>query len=154
MVKLPKLIAHRGNIIGPMTDHENQPVFIRDTIEAYDFDCEVDLWVLKDRPYFGHDHAHWFVDGDFLEKYSARLWVHAKNLEALEFCIAKKLHCFWHENDKRVLTSEGFIWTYPGKRVGPYSVLVHLEEQMDFTDFKGYAVCGDYIQRWRSLHSV
>lgn len=148
-----RLIAHRGNVFGPSIGNENSLDLIQLAIDVCDYDCEVDLWAFEyENLFLGHDHPQWMVSREFLSKYSDRLWIHAKNLEALEFCLLYGYHCFWHENDQRVLTSRGFIWTYPGQKIGPMSVLVCLDPTFDLTEFKGYAVCGDYIGKWsRSL---
>ena len=60
-----KLIAHRGNTSGPNIDKENDPEYL---IQAVDkgFDCEVDVWVIEDKIWLGHDKPTYEVDANFI----------------------------------------------------------------------------------------
>ena len=64
--------------------------------------------------------------------------------------LANNVHCFWHENDQRVLTSKGYVWTYPYKQIIDNAVVVILDKELDY-DYvsRAIAVCGDYVQSWR-----
>lgn len=109
------LIAHRGNIRGPEPERENSPGFIDEAL-ALGFDCEVDLWVDKQGDFsLGHDRGNYAIEVDWLKARSPNLWIHCKNLRALEKCkiTGNDLNFFWHETDKYTLTSLNFIWTYP-----------------------------------------
>ena len=48
------------------------------------FECEIDLWFIDNGFYLGHDSPNEIIDEDFLLKYSDFLWIHCKNIEALE----------------------------------------------------------------------
>jgi hypothetical protein len=74
------IIAHRGNLNGPSED-ENSPNVILETIKR--FYCEVDLWVTRDQLYLGHDGPRYKIDSSFLQ--SDRLFIHAKNLDAVKY---------------------------------------------------------------------
>ena len=105
-----KLIAHRGNTKGKNKKEENKPSYIEEAIKL-GFDAEVDVW-LMDGIYFGHDKPQYESDMDFLLQHHENLWIHCKNLAALNsLSDFGNLNVFWHENDKFTLTSQGFIWT-------------------------------------------
>lgn len=133
------VIAHRGNLNGPNPAEENSPAHIQRALDA-GFEVEIDVWVLNGNVYLGHDEPKYKVDVNFLRNSS--FWCHAKNFDALEFMLNETdIHCFWHENDKFTLTSEGIIWTYPGQITGEYSVLVTNEP---VTTNKIFGVCTDF----------
>ena len=92
----------------------------------------------------GHNAAQYLIDEDFLIKNINHLWIHCKNLEALEHFakIDKPFNYFWHQEDDFTLTSQGYIWTYPGKEVTSMSVIVDLEGK---TEYNCYAICSDYL---------
>lgn len=104
------IISHRGNTIGSNPSNENRPDIILKTLE--DFDCEIDLWVINNNLFLGHDEPQYAINEDFLS--NKGLWIHAKNIEALDFLNGKKLNYFWHQEDKATITSLGYIWCYPG----------------------------------------
>jgi hypothetical protein len=142
-----KYISHRGNLTGPNPERENTVDFIFEAIDK-GFDCEIDVWYINGELFLGHDAPTHAVDIRFL-KYDS-LWCHAKNAEALEFMLANNIHCFWHENDQRVLTSRGFVWTYPHKQLIDNSVVVILDKEIDYAYVsRASAVCGDFVQSWR-----
>lgn len=142
-----KYISHRGNLLGPDPILENEPGYIQDAMEA-GFDVEIDVWYLDGKFMLGHDDPIHEVNKNFL--LNEKLWCHAKNPEALEEMMKEGIHCFWHENDERTLTSKGIIWTYPYKKLLKGSVVVILDKELDY-DYvsRADAVCGDYVQSWR-----
>ena len=54
------------------------------------------------------------------------------------------IHCFWHQEDDVTLTSEGYMWTYPGKELTTNSIAVLPEEEIE-VEVAG--ICSDYIVR-------
>lgn len=147
-------IAHRGLINGPDKEKENHPNTI---IEALDsgYHCEVDLFVDGDKIFLGHDCPQYSIDEDFL--FCSGLWIHAKNLPALEFLYHTNLNYFWHENDQHTLTSKNFIWTFPGKTLSKYSVMVmpeYVDSSLMITKNAGcYAICSDYITKIKEIRN-
>jgi hypothetical protein len=105
-----KIISHRGNINGPSKD-ENKPSQIAKALLA-GFDCEVDVWVKNGEILLGHDKPQFLINREFLNK--PGLWIHAKNLKALEFLNQTNLNYFWHEDDAFTITSHRYIWCFPG----------------------------------------
>lgn len=139
-------IAHRGNLSGPNSSSENNPVDIVSAISR-GFNVEVDIWMNEEGIYLGHDHQEYKIDEQFIEDIKEDTWFHCKNIEALGFFSNNMPDAkyFWHENDSYTLTSNGYIWTYPGKTVTNKSIIV-LQEPMDLSIFKdAYGVCTDYL---------
>jgi len=53
---------------------------------------------------------------------------------------------FWHEEDSYTLTSNGLIWTYPGKPVTDRSIIV-LKDQEPLPDLDTvFGICSDYVK--------
>ena len=140
-------IAHRGNINGPDPDMEN-------TIEAIfiaigkGYDVEIDVWVIDNIIYFGHDEPQRIIDNFIINKIGKSGWFHCKNLEAVSFFINNysSFNYFWHDNDDYTLTSSGYIWTYPGKQVTDKSIIVELAiPNVSEYNCIPYGICSDYV---------
>ena len=139
-------IAHRGNTKGP-SENENNPVNLIVAI-SLGFDIEVDVWMDMDGIYLGHDKPQHTIDETFLEDIKDHAWFHCKNIEALGYFVNNMPDAkyFWHQNDDHTLTSNGYIWTYPGKAVTNKSIVV-LTEPTDLSIYKdAYGVCTDYLE--------
>lgn len=122
-----KFIAHRGNLEGPNSQWENHPDYIEEAIQA-NFDVEVDVWSIKGVYYLGHDYPQYKIKLDFLLSHEENLWCHAKNLEALTHLVSTDFHCFWHQEDSYAVTTQGWIWTYPGHPLSSESIAVMPEK--------------------------
>lgn len=139
-------IAHRGNLRGPDKDSENKPIDIVNAISK-GFDVEADIWMNKDGIYLGHDFPEHKIDESFLEDVKSNVWFHCKNIEALGYFVNNLSDSmfFWHQEDDYTLTSNGYIWTYPGKTITNKSIIV-LKEPMSLDIFKdAYGVCTSYL---------
>lgn len=146
-----KFIAHRGNIDGPNSLRENDPVYIDGAI-AKGFDVEIDVGYALDSLYLGHNIPAYRISDDWIRERANHLWVHCKNFEALEH-VAKidplKTNFFWHELDKYTLTSLGWIWVYPGEWLLEESICVLPELGFSgLLEFCG-GICSDYIQKYK-----
>jgi hypothetical protein len=145
-----KLIAHRGLYEGPDKKNENHPHQITKAW-SLNFECEVDLWMLGQELWLGHDNPQYQIKEDFLS--SGPLWIHAKNLKALEFLNkSNNLFYFWHQEDDFTLTSNQKIWTYPGKLQTVNSIIVMPElfdPEFKNLDFSCYGICSDYVLKIR-----
>ena len=137
-------ISHRGNINGRIEEAENRPDYIEDTLRL-GYDVEVDVWFLNEKFYLGHDEALYVTDKIFLS--NPRLWVHCKNVDAVLELKHSKVHYFWHENDTIALTSQGFIWAYPGKQPIKNSIAVMPELHNDDLSIC-VGICSDYISKY------
>lgn len=138
-------IAHRGNLSGP-SHRENQPSYIAEALAA-GYEVEVDLWLVSDRLWLGHDGPQYLITEDFLLEIGHAAWIHCKNLEALNFLttIYSQLNYFWHQEDDYTLTSQRYIWTYPGKAVTSNAVIVDCDlENLDEYKNNILGVCTDY----------
>lgn len=149
---LPVLIAHRGLFEGPSRDLENKPQQIDRAIEL-GFHCEVDLWYENHQLWLGHDRPQYITDDEFLR--TRPLWIHAKNLAALQWLNNNQgLEYFWHQEDDFVLTSNNFIWTYPGKKLTANSISVMpewLDPEFKNLDVRCFGICSDYVLKIKSL---
>lgn len=136
-----RLISHRGNVYGPNKTTENQPDQISKVL-SMGFDCEIDLWFINQCYYLGHDKPTYKVSPKFIKQKG--LWLHCKNFESLENA-PKNCNYFWHQSDDFTLTSKGYIWTFPKKRVGKMSIIVDNKADWKTKDYNCFAVCSDYI---------
>lgn len=141
-----RLIAHRGNTAGPKPERENDPEYLLNAVDK-GFDCEVDVWFINDRLWLGHDEPTYAVTQNFISNNA--FWNHAKNLEALEFMLVNNIHCFWHEQDERTLTSKGYIWTYPNKQVTTKSVIC-LQNEKDAVPEGCFGICSDWVSNYEN----
>jgi hypothetical protein len=139
-------ISHRGNIIGP-SSRENHPLYIEEAIYL-GFDVEVDVWVVDKDIWLGHDEPQYMSSKTFLDRYKNSLWVHCKNLAALEYFVnlQEDYKYFWHEEDSYTLTSNGLIWTYPGKPITERSILVLRGQEELPKPGTVFGVCSDYVK--------
>ncbi len=146
---MPKIISHRGLINGP-DKMENNPNLIETTL-LKGFDCEIDIWIIEDKIYLGHDEPTYLISPIFLDKKG--LWIHAKNLEALYWLTNTNLNYFWHQNDDYCITSKGLIWSQPGRKVTNKTIVV-MPEWIDPNFeiiFDCFALCTDYPLKLRQI---
>lgn len=140
-----KFIAHRGLLFGPDKHKENHPDQIQQALNQ-GFECEIDIWIKDDLLYLGHDGPQYNVEFEYLEK--SGLWIHAKNLESFRWLTNTDLNYFWHQEDDFVLTSKGYIWTYPGKKLTDKSIQVMPEwfdQELENVNFDCLGICSDFI---------
>jgi len=139
------LISHRGNTNGPNDTRENNPYFMQWLIDA-NMNIEIDLWKYKNELYLGHDEPQYKIDSPTYLKYKY-FWIHAKNLDALEYLTSTGHKYFWHQEDDFTLTSNNKIWTYPNKDATKQSIVVcnTLDECIKYRDQGVYGICSDYI---------
>ena len=154
------LISHRGNLNGKLPDRENSPKYIQEALDA-GYSVEVDLWVSPRSLHgeypilcLGHDNPQYKVTLEWLQERQNYLWIHCKNREALEFCLGKKLHCFWHDTDDYTMTSNGYVWAYPGKlRAGMFTILVMPELHWSVEEIRNqrcFGVCSDIVAQLKA----
>lgn len=146
-------ISHRGNVDGRREEDENRPDYINNTIRL-GYDVEVDIWVENSILYLGHDRPEHKIDLDWLLNRKHKLWVHCKNVEAMEYVYNTDLNYFWHDTDTMVLTSKGYLWAYPGKQPIKGSISVMPELKYKFNGIEEdlsvcAGVCSDYIQNYK-----
>jgi len=146
------IIAHRGNTAGSDKDIENNPEQIDRVYHQYGFHSEIDLWRINEQLYLGHDTPDYKIDSAWLKMRSNILWIHCKNIEAFAMFqnhpYREKFNYFWHEEDAYTMTSHGWIWAYPGKKVPDTCKAIAVMPEItgmlhkDLCNFHG--VCTDY----------
>ena len=145
------LISHRGNINGRFESYENEPTYI-DLAISKGYDVEIDVWYVDGILYLGHDNPQYGVDFRWFRDRLSKLWVHCKNIEALSYFreCGYDINYFWHQDDDVTITSLGYFWTYPGKKLTKYSIAV-MPEIKQFDDILiSYGICSDYIKNYNN----
>jgi len=137
------VIAHRGNLQGRKEHLENNPEYILQAINQ-GFETEVDVWYVNNAWYLGHDFPQYEVGFNY---FVPQMWIHCKNLEAVEQLTNSHLNWFWHETDKITQTSKGYLWCYPEVYVEDAIVVVLGLPHKLPKNLKG--VCTDYALKWR-----
>lgn len=146
----PFFIAHRGNLNGPSKD-ENKLEYLQYTIEK-GFYVEADLWLENDTFFLGHDEPQYEVKFLELCKISSSTYFHCKNISAVFYLTGRRaawksgFKFFWHQNDDITITSDGYLWTYPGIKLTSHSIAV-MPETTDYFEgelFQAYGICTDY----------
>ena len=141
-------ISHRGNIDKKDINTENSPSKIELCIKS-GYDVEIDIRYIYGGWWLGHDENQYEVSAEWINKIHRKLWIHCKNVDAIS-----KLHeldrggfylnYFWHENDKVTLTSQGYIWAYPGVKCSN-GIAVMPELNKNFLPKDVLGICSDYI---------
>lgn len=145
-----KIIAHRGNLGGPNPGRENHPDYIAKAMYQ-GFDVEIDVWCIGNKFFLGHDAPQYDVKESYL--LNSKFWQHAKNIEAFYRLNRMKpnylINCFSHNIDDAVLTSGGWLWTYPGKEITPDSIAVMPERVPGWDISQSMGVCTDYPYNYK-----
>ena len=139
------LISHRGNLNG--ADCENNPDGVLKALKEYE--VEVDLWNINNKLFLGHDSPKYPIEKEFL--FNEKLWIHCKNLEAVEFLLNNdiKTNYFFHDKDLMTLTNKGIPWCNYGVYIsGGITVEKHPKEIK--IDILG--VCTDYPHQWKNIN--
>ncbi len=139
------LISHRGNLRGPNKSRENSPEYINEA-QNNGYNIEIDVWFTNNKFYLGHDEPIYEIKKNFLN--NNKFWCHAKNIEAMEALKGIGAIYFWHQNDDVVLTSNGYFWTYPGKKLLKNSICV-LPETTNLENIDCSGVCSDFIEKYK-----
>lgn len=137
-------IAHRGNTQGPNPEKENHPDYIRDAVRK-GYDVEVDVWLVDGKYTLGHDKPQYEVADHFLE--NPHFWLHAKDIKTITALIDPGflVNAFFHETDPCTVTTQKWIWTYPGHPVlGWRSIAVMPEIFPDWDLSQAGGICTDF----------
>ena len=147
--KPPLWILHRGLKDGPDKALENKEELLWDRIQE-GWDVEMDCWLKEDGVWLGHDEPTTLLQNAALLSCS-KAWIHCKNLAMLQYMTEQKPGSpfFSHDVDQAVLTSNGYIWCYPGFQAGIQSIVVMPERVPDMVvDYlKVGGVCSDFMFR-------
>lgn len=141
------IIAHRGNSTGTNPVRENSEEYIHEAL-SNGYEVEIDVWYQNNTWYLGHDGPTYKTTVSFLKQ--PKLWCHAKNIPALTKMLESDIHCFFHNVDAVVLTSKGYIWTYPGNELTAQSICVMPEwKENNGIDYsKAAGICTDNIVKY------
>ena len=139
------LISHRGNVNGIQLENENKPDYLNLALDK-GFDVEVDVRFEYNKFFLGHDNSQYEIDKNFL--LNKKVWCHAKNYEALLALDKINAHYFWHQEDDYTITSKGYIWTYPGKKLSKISICV-LPETSNYKKIDCLGICSDFIDKYK-----
>jgi len=151
--KPPLWILHRGLKDGPNPGLENQESNLKQRIQE-GWDVELDLWFKEGSLWLGHDAPESLLT-DLTLLSCPKAWIHCKNIEMLAYMTEKRPGApfFSHDTDPAVLTSNGYIWCYPGIQAGSTSILVMPERvpemAIDYSSIAG--ICSDYTSINRSI---
>ena len=141
------LISHRGNVNGKNPERENTIEYIEEAIKK-GYHCEIDICKFDgEKFYLGHDTPGEAVSIQWLG--SNPVWCHAKDYASLQALVAMGVHCFWHQEDNYTITSQGWIWAYPGQPGGKYTIAVHPEQLTEKEIKKFSGVCSDHIDNYK-----
>lgn len=145
-------IAHRGNVNGRFESYENEPAYIDRAIEL-GYDVEIDLWVVDDILYLGHDKPQYGITWEYFKDKVDKVWIHCKNTEALEFATQTKLNYFWHTNDDYTLVSNKIVLVKPGQKLIENSICCMPEMGYIGDITKCYAIMTDNIKEYEIHNS-
>ncbi len=149
--KPPLWILHRGLKEGPDRALENKESLLKIRFQE-GWDVEVDLWFHEGALWLGHDKPETLLEDHSLLE-NPKAWIHCKNLDMLAYMTEKKPGApfFSHDTDPAILTSNGYIWCYPGLQAGAKSILVMPERVhgmvIDYSTIAG--ICTDYMSSCR-----
>ena len=140
-----KLIAHRGNFKGPNPARENAPDYIQEALQA-GYYVEVDVRLINGELWTGHDEPQYRIKD--IDLRHPRIYVHSKTIETLYYFLKHhpNIATFFHDRDEATLTSEGEIWTYPGKLLTRRSICVLPEWNNQIVPREIKGICSDYLE--------
>lgn len=151
------LISHRGNTKGKNPLQENNPMYLIKALKE-GYHIEVDIWNKHSNWFFGHDFAQYKIGNNkklknFCKKYLNKIWFHCKNYEALDkIKEINNINYFWHENDSYTITSKGFLWSYPGKKIIKKKSIILFPEKFfkikEIKKMKLFGICSDYVKKF------
>jgi len=145
------VVSHRGNLAGPSKKEntfEAWKEFCAVDTQGVSTYCELDLWYHNGTYWLGHDKPVEGIGASLLWD-TAIVW-HCKNFAACKH-LSKWYddgHYFFHENDPHTMTSQGWIWAYPGQYVNESTVIVckDLESTIKtIKEGKAMGICTDYV---------
>lgn len=144
------IISHRGNLDGPSKDTENNPNIVAQLLEDK-IHVEVDVHAIDGILWLGHDEPTHIVDRHFIKKKG--LWVHAKTIATMHVMITEfeGVNAFYHTDEDIVLTTNGKLWTQPGKKLTYKSICV-LPEDTNQDPRGAYGICTDYYRSYKGLY--
>tara|TARA_R110002051_G_scaffold97852_1_gene167971 strand:+ start:98 stop:541 length:444 start_codon:yes stop_codon:yes gene_type:complete len=142
------LISHRGNIDGPNLERENTKSYIDECIDT-GYEVEIDVWMIEDKLFLGHDEPINPVTLQWLQDRSEKLWIHCKNFNSLQFLLGhNELRVFFHEKEKYTIMSNGLVWAHELNETNQRCIIPLLAEKdlISWNPVSVFGVCSDYIK--------
>jgi hypothetical protein len=144
-----KIISHRGNINGPVVEKENRPSYIDCAIQL-GYDVEVDLRLINNEFWLGHDEAQYRIELSWMELRKDKIWYHCKDIySALKLAkLDNEYQYFCHSIESFVCTSNGYIWVHDLENKIDDKCIIPLISKEDIQQYNGYkpfAVCTDFV---------
>ena len=136
-----KLISHRGNIRGPISDKENRPSYI-DCALGNGYDVEIDVRIIDNELWLGHDKPQYKITHTWLKCRRNHLWIHCKDLETAKQCWEYQAFC--HTSDPYTYTSTGKIWLHDLSMKIDDDVIIPLIDSPFCSEYSPYGICTDY----------
>ena len=136
-----KLISHRGNIRGPISDKENRPSYI-DCALGNGYDVEIDVRIIDNELWLGHDKPQYKITHKWLDCRKDNLWIHCKDLETAKKCWEYQSFC--HTSDPYTYTSTGKIWLHDLSMKIDDDVIIPLIDSPFCSEYSPYGICTDY----------
>jgi hypothetical protein len=127
---------------------ENRWSYIEEALEA-GYNVEIDVWGHNGRLFLGHSEAGELLPLIYLQ--IRELWIHCKNIEAVDILSEYDVNYFWHDSDDMTLTSHGYKWVYPGKRIPQVASIAVLPERFPDWNIKdAVGICSDFVERYKN----
>jgi len=145
-----KLISHRGNTNAIIPDSENKKEYIDNAIRL-GYDVEVDIWMVDNMLFLGHDEPQYEVELNWLMERKTSLWIHTKNFQALNYLIDKGVRIFYHQQEEQTIINNcNVIWSHDLDNTSDKSIipLLSLESlRNNHQQYKHvYGICSDFIE--------
>lgn len=151
---VPYWILHRGLSCGPDKTLENKEDNLwKQLHNGWDIEC--DIWFINEEWWLGHDEPSMKLHNVALLSHP-HAWIHCKHLPALVECMRRvsegcRINCFFHDSDVATLTSQGYIWTYPGNIIYDSHAICVMPERHGYRLYnilQSGGVCSDYLPKW------
>lgn len=139
-------VSHRGNLNGRNPDKENSPEYILQAIKA-GYAVEIDLWGDDNALFLGHDKPQYEISRQFLYSNLDSLFVHCKNLDALDAVYHTPI-CFFTQDkdDYSLIHNSSYIWTNINRRTNNNCIIVLKDKEPPPVN------CGGFCSDWVELH--
>lgn len=149
------LISCRGNIDGINKSLENDPEYIVQAIQN-EYHVMIDLWVINDELFTGEKEPRHNITVKFLHRYRKWLYIAAKNIEALNYCISLYYNVFWHEFDDYTVISTCEILAMPNVELSTRCIAYLPEESyVTYNQLNEcIGVCSNTIKIYRDIESI
>lgn len=140
------LISHRGNING-VEGNENSPEYI-DRAITNGYNVEIDIRKINNKYFLGHDEPDFEINFSWLYLRKDKLWIHAKNFEALSGLMHSNLRIFFHEKENHTIIHNSFnIWSHMLSEANELSIipLLLINDIKQINKYNVYGVCSDFV---------